>query len=304
MDAANDGGGPQDAAIDTGPVFDAGALACRWTSGPIMTSLVQFAGLNTDFNEMEAFLTFDGLRLYFYSNRTGAGDVYMATRASSTDSFLNETLVPWASSALVETRVETSRDELTAVVAAEWAGTEGGSDLWIGSRTDPGSPFDSFTNLSALNTAGEEVDPHLSADGLRLYFANDQGGAPATNKYQILVAERTTTTSEFGAPHVIEELADLEYDNANATLSGDETVVVFTSTRPRTVGGASDANIWYATRASLTTAFGTPVPLPVPINLDSTVDYEPFLSADGCQLIFSSMRNAPGDADLFMASFD
>lgn len=299
--ALADGG---DAMTDAPTPYDAGAIACSWSGGPRLTSLVQLAALNTDFNEMEPFVAYNGLRLFFYSNRSGSGDIYTAARTSTTQTFTGAILQPSFNTADVETRLEFSRDELDVVMAAEWSGSEGGSDLWIAHRADAGGSFPAWTNLSALNSPDEEVDPHLSADGLRLYYSDNLGGAPATHHYRILVSERTTRTEPFGPGRVLDELTEPGWDNANATLSGDETVVVFTSTRPVVTGGASEVSIWYATRTSRSAPFGAPAALPSPINIASTVDYEPFITPDGCQLIFSSMRNADGDADLFLVTFD
>lgn len=69
---------------------------------------------------------------------------------------------------------------------------------------------------------------------------------------------------------------------------------MFTSDRD---SGAGELDVWYATRPDTATGFGTPVAIPI---VNSAVDEaDPMLSADGCELFFSSRRNG-GDHDLFV----
>ncbi|MBK8169632.1 MAG: PD40 domain-containing protein [Sandaracinaceae bacterium] len=282
-------------AVDAGP-GDGGVFRCDWSAGPVITGVVALNPLNTDFNETEPFVTADGLTIYFSSSRTGSGDVYTATRASTSAPFGAPTLVPWASGANWETRVELTADGLTAYKAQDASGGRTMSDLWVAQRASPGESFALFQPLM-ISTASNDVDPHLTADGLHLYFANNGGTG---GRFQILASERASSTESFLTSSVVTALADTASENANATLNADETVVVFTSTRLLNVG-STDANIWYSTRASRADAFSAPLPLPATVNNVDVTDYEPFITQDGCEIYFTSTRNAPDDDDLFVA---
>lgn len=292
-DAGSSDAGPSDAEVVD--ASDAGTLRCDWSYPVVVLDVLSLsAEVNSDFNETEPFVTADGLTLYFSSNRTGAGDVYMSTRASVTGDFGTPSLVAWGHSSTRETRFETSADGLTGYLAADLAGGLGGSDLYVSTRVSLAAPFSSFTSLSGLNSAANEFDAHITADGLHLYFSND-----TASHSQIFLSTRATTSGAFGPPAVVTQLSD-SYQNANATFTADESVVVFTSTRPITTG-ATDANIWYSVRGSRGGELIAPQPMPAPVNYASSTEYEPFITQDGCEVYFTSTRHAPDDDDLFVA---
>ena len=97
--------------------------------------------------------------------------------------------------------------------------------------------------------------------------------------------EMPTTTSR----HAITDVAD-------PTLSPDELVILFSSNR----SGGGD--IYYATRAAPTDAFGTVDKVPT-INTPDQ-DGDPHLSADGCHIYFASNTNSGviADYNLFVAT--
>jgi hypothetical protein len=55
------------------------------------------------------------------------------------------------------------------------SGGVGGSDIWVAERTSVDAAWDEPTNLgSVVNTPGAEFQPHISANGLALYFATNR----------------------------------------------------------------------------------------------------------------------------------
>jgi Tol biopolymer transport system component len=54
---------------------------------------------------------------------------------------------------------------------------EGDNDLWGTSRPNLGSPFASPQNLGSVNSAGSDLDPALTPDGLELFFSSDRSGS-------------------------------------------------------------------------------------------------------------------------------
>jgi hypothetical protein len=60
----------------------------------------------------------------------------------------------------------------------------GPADLFVTSRRSTSEPFGDTVALDTLNSANDERDPFLSADGSQFYFSSDRGG-----HYDIYVAE-------------------------------------------------------------------------------------------------------------------
>jgi Tol biopolymer transport system component len=179
--------------------------------------------------------------------------------------------------------------ELIAVMASSRTGTEGNSDLWLATRTLktlPFGPFEAADGLPNINTGAEELDPELSADGLHLYLTEG-------NPRRIAISVRSNTNGNFGSP---QDVAGLFSDagDADPSVSPDELVIVFSSRR----NGSSTDELWYATRASKTAAFGTPALVPA-INSGGNDEADPALSPDGCRLYFASDRG--GNFELFVA---
>jgi Tol biopolymer transport system component len=94
-------------------------------------------------------------------------------------------------------------------------------------------------------------------------------------------------TGPFGAPAEIPELASAGFDD-DPTLTADLLEIYFSSSRP----GGMDTNgdIWFSTRPSAASPWGTPALVPV-VNT-AVEDQSAGISADGLTLYFSSRRTA------------
>ena len=134
----------------------------------------------------------------------------------------------------------------------------------------------------------------VQLDGTALYFA-PTNGVPQ----QIFVAHRVDETHNFDAGTELMELADPDGGGtADPAISPDQKLIIVSSGR---TGSPGFVNLWYATRANVTDAFG---PLQLVPDISSThYDGDAFLSHDGCRVYFASTRNNPGagDWDLFVA---
>jgi len=73
------------------------------------------------------------------------------------------------------------------------SGGQGGYDIWMASRLDPGDPFANVQNPSGINTASAESGAFVSPDGLELYFASNRNG-----QWQIFRATRQSREDAFG----------------------------------------------------------------------------------------------------------
>ncbi len=266
----------------------------KWLSGVVPSftnpAFVDQAGpgsINTQENERDPFISSDELQLY-YSRDLGGGpsEVLFADRASAAAPF-NAPIVKTTLNdmATEDSKVTMTGDDLTAFVSSRRATGEGASDLWEATRTTGGiALFDvpaTQTHLAAVNDAGDQLDPHVSPDGLRLYLA-------INNPQQIAVASRTSPTGNFSTPVVIPGIGDVAGD-ADPTLTGDERVLIFASQRT----GLGGTDLWYATRAERDQPFGA-----VQALLINTAqnDSDPQVTADGCRIYFSSTR-ADGNDD-------
>lgn len=258
---------------------------------PAFLGMVGAGPLATFDDERDPFVSTDELQIYFVKPNIGQDDIFFSSRASTSDEFSQ----PIAKSTLndattADSKTSMTGDDLTAFVASRRAGGEGEADIWQATRTSAGTqafptPL-TQQHLASVNDGGNQLDPHISPDGLRLYYAQ---GSPQ----QLVVAERPDTSSPFGPPTAIANIADASGD-ADPTLSGDERVLIFTSNRG---GGQGGTDLWYATRAERDQPFGTPINL----SINTTdQDADAHLTPDGCHLYLASTRSAQGtDYDVF-----
>jgi Tol biopolymer transport system component len=142
-------------------------------------------------------------------------------------------------------------------------------------------------HLDNVNAGGgDRFDPFLAANGTRLYFAPTQ-----PTRQHLAVATRATTNDDFSAPMELMGISDRSKPDADPAVSQDERILVYSS--QRNITGLTGSNLWYATRADAQGSFGAPKPIPgVNSNQD---DVDPMLSADGCELYFSSNRDGSNE---------
>jgi len=270
---------------------------CVWEGGAFsFEPPVALTVLSSSAMESDPYLRSDGLRIFFASLRPetlGSWDLYWADRAT--------TSAPWSapihntdvSSTADDTRFAPTPERLTAYLASSRPGGVGGSDLWVLDRPSSDVPFDSYLPMSALDTTMQEYDPSPSADGLRLYFVVSDRLGPGG--LDIVYSERGSPTEPFTVIAPLEGVTSVA-DDSSPTLTVDERVVVFASSRE------GDSDIWYATRPDRVSAFSAPVLVPG-VNTESE-EAEPFITADGCWLYFTSARpGGLGEADLYSARY-
>lgn len=155
-------------------------LATRPNPNAAFTAPTVLDGVNTPSAEHLPWLSADELVLLFVSSRDGGlgqSDVWIARRAAASGPFTS--LVPLAeiNTTLDEGRAVLSRDGRTLFFSSTREGGQGGHDLWAATRASADAPFTSITNLSAVNSASNDIDPFLSPDERELYFVsgrNDQ----------------------------------------------------------------------------------------------------------------------------------
>jgi WD40 repeat protein len=223
--------------------------------------------------------------LYATGNPT---DVFIATRPDRLSSFSSGTALPNVNSSGTDATPFLTPDGLTLLFASDRAGPIGPTDLMLATRASTDQPFSAPSFLPGVNTSGGELLPHLSADGLRLYYCSDPPGSSGGR--DLWQATRATPLGTFGN---VTRVAGLNSQSSEfgPSLNSDETEAFFASDRP---GGTGSMDIWRARRDSAGVAFGSPENVGE-VNGPSAQAYDtdPRLSADGLELVFSSNRSGP-----------
>jgi hypothetical protein len=282
-------------AVTDAAVTDA-ALACsygtgHWRLGPVE----RVAEVSSSGWEGNTWVTADGLTLYLSSGRSGTigrGDIWKATRAGSDVPFTEPVNMAALNSTEQEDGLTISDDGLAAVLCSNRGDPGGPTVIWSATRGSPSEAWaaDLFVKEPNLPQDPSVYDAELSGDGLRLYYSWWREGV----EQQIFMAQRPSRSAPFG-PGVEVDGVNSEQSDADPTLSPNERVIIIVSTRP---GGLGGTDLWYATRSDRGSAFSAPLPMPG-LNSDS-LDGEAFLSADGCDLYFSSYRaGGSGSADIY-----
>lgn len=107
------------------------------------------------------------------------------------------------------------------------AGT-GRRDLWIATREATSLPWGAPVQISELNTAREDADPYLSADGLTLSYDSSRD----TGSYrELFVSHRASLDDPFTPPTHLMTSFDSAMADADPWISDDGTYAVFTSSR-------------------------------------------------------------------------
>lgn len=275
---------------------DASVAPClrRWRAGtpPDFATPVRLGALATNDAEEDPWLTADERRIVFVRVASnGDGDIYTSTRDSTAEEFPAPRILSSLSGGDDEGKA-TFLPDLSRVFITTDTGTD--PNIWMGTATggiEDGWTWENQSIVATISDVAEaELDPWISADGLALYWSNSFTTPQPT---RIEMATRPDPQSAFGEPSVVMASASHDFDPG---LSPDQLVMVFGTSRPATPTGPSD--LWFATRAAKEDPFGTPQRVP---GLSATSnESDPWLSADGCRVYFSSDRD--GSTDLFVAA--
>jgi hypothetical protein len=277
-----------------GPGAAAGCFG-HWMDGSVAinaATVAEITELSSSGQEDAPWISSDGLRIYFSRDLTppGHGDVYFASRSSPTEPFGMAALVTNVSTAGQEGRAWLTSDELTVAVSTTYDGP-----LDIDMITRPaGQPFGTPTNthLAMVNARGSmRIDPFLTDDLLRLYFAADTGPGA---RWQMWIATRATVGDDFGAVSLVPGVNDSSLNEIAPTLYQNEQLLLFSS-----FPTAAAPDLYYATRSSATGNFGPAAKIPT-VNTSSSEAWA-VLSHDGCELYFASDRDFTAKLHLFHA---
>lgn len=287
-----DGAAAADASIDGAfsDVGDGGALADAMDASDGYVPMcdvdaafppaIAFSKLNGTTNDAHLRLTANELAGVFQSQRDGGlggYDVYSATRTSIGDTWTAVTDLGAVNSNAADVDPTISADQLTLYFARS-------SQIYRSTRAAIANPFGAPALAPVINSAASDFGPYLVDDGSSLYFSSTRNSDAGISE---LFVTQPTADGGFTAPANVNGANLKTGDNRFAAVTADQLVLYFGSNRG---AGAGGFDIWVATRASTSVAFGTPRVL---AELGTASDETPdWVSSDRCRLYFSSNRSA------------
>lgn len=271
------------------PLFDEAELS-DWSSP---TNLG--APVNTTLAEIGAYVSRDGLSLYFariaHPDDFGGTDLVVSRRADTRDSWgppVN--LGPAVNTGFNETAPSLSLDGHRLFFNSNRPGGFGGNDLYVSTRRgEPASgPWGAPENLgSGVNTSANESQPVVfeedATELVTLFFASDRAGGDD------IYAATLQADETFGATARVDELSSAGVDRQPA-IRRDGLEIYLASNRTGTLGGL---DLWVATRPTTADRWSIPLNLGPTVN-SAFIDARPALSFDGTELYFQSNANRPG----------
>jgi hypothetical protein len=154
----------------------------NWST-PARTNLTL---VNSAMDDHDPTISNDGLRLYL-APVGGGQHLAVATRMNVGDPFGAPTTITELVSGMGDADPSPTPDERILLFASNKPGLAGDPappNVWYATRAGATGPFDPPKLVPDINTDMPEGDPHLSADGCRIYFARDLG----SDNYEIHVA--------------------------------------------------------------------------------------------------------------------
>jgi hypothetical protein len=291
--ATSDGGTTTDGDTttgDAGDTTDSGApmlgapcdLSKPFDAPAIVPSLYSGSG------EFDARLSSDELTIWFSSGRQtptmpegGPGDlIWVAKRASITDNFGMPQLLPNVNDSFAMSPTVTGNGlELFYAASNQNVGT-----IMLATRPDTMSEFANPAPLMGLMNA-TNGNPYISRDGNDLFF--DSGASSD-------IYESVRGPQGFGAPKALGLGSSPTQWAADPVITADRKRLYFAA-----ANGNNGADIYTASRSSISDAFDTPAPVS---ELNTTAGDSPsWLSDDGCR-IYIARTDSKNTYNIYLAT--
>lgn len=263
------------------------------------------AGINSAARESCEFITNSGRSLYFASIRpdgSGSLDLYVAQRANATAEWgVPKNLGTTVNSVDMDHLPFITPDGHSMLFASSRGNAAGLNDIYVSFRRNAADDFgwEAPVAIPEINTASDDLAPWGYDDPatgrLVLYFMSDRPGG--LGGYDIYTAQQQAD-GKFSTPTLVTELSTAKGDSMPA-VTADGREIFITSDRP---GGFGSADIWSATRASVSEPWSQPVNLGAGVNT-SAAEQRGGTWGDGTELVFFSGRaGGQGGIDLYRAT--
>ena len=265
--------------------------------------------LNTQYNDTYAFVTRDGLDVYFTSDRPGGlggDDLWMSHRETVDSTWQEPTNLAVLNTAAADSLAVLSFDEETMIFSSTRAGGCGASDVWMSKRAHRDAEWSTPFNIGCVvNTGAAEQAPALLAGKTHhhspttlFYGSNRAGGLGDFDVYASSSDDPGLAAASFGPGVLVPELSSAGRDT-RVWPRRDGLEIFITSDR---AGGVGKIDLWVATRASRDDKWSKPVDIAAPINSVGD-DGSPQLSQDGGTLYFFSNRaGGLGGRDIYFTT--
>jgi Tol biopolymer transport system component len=144
---------------------------------------VVVSGVTSDGADYEPWLPPSRDRLYFSSDRAGAGQALYVSQGSGS-TFGPPTLIPGVASSAQQESPFLTADQLTIYFSSARAGTLGKLDIWTASRPNKDAAFGSPQHVPELSSPADDYPTWLSDDGCRMIV---QSYAPGDSELYFVV---------------------------------------------------------------------------------------------------------------------
>lgn len=205
--------------------------------------------INTPAREQAPFVTLDGHRLFFMSDRPGGVgglDLYVSRRRDKRDDF------GWQAPENLGSVVNTSAGENLPVLFDDDA--TGKTTLYFTSNQDiyastlqPDETFGPAVLVQELSSPRRDRIHTIRRDGLEVLLGSDRPG-PTPVPFDLWVATRDKTSDPWSVPVNVGPVVNSRVDDTPGALSFDGTTLYIVSGRPGTLGGL---DLWVSTRTKL-----------------------------------------------------
>ncbi|MFC1603897.1 hypothetical protein ACFL5F_02615 [Planctomycetota bacterium] len=156
--------------------------------------------LNTSVYDFGPSISANGLEIYFSSNRGGAIDIWVAMRATISDTWEEPVnLGPAVNSSSGDIGPSISADGLELYFGSDRSGGLGRNDLWVTKRETIDDPWSEAVNLGVnVNSSVSDNSPCISSDGLLLFFESKR--PDGYGDYDIWLTRRATKNDDWSTP--------------------------------------------------------------------------------------------------------
>lgn len=177
----------------------------------------------------------------------------------------------------------------------------------VGKAAPPFGAWSSPVNLgSVVNTEFAEIAPHVSKDGLSLYFASTRPAVYGSfGGEDIWVSQRAAVDEPWGPPMNLGQTINTASNERSPALSRDGHYLFFATDRP---GGLGALDLWVSWRSNPHDMFGweSPGNLGAVVNTAATDAGPAFLENDGSGIpqlfVASSRAGGPGGLDIYVSA--